>query len=243
MNDFFDSGRFRRLLCTDIRNGSGKVRILAAAMLGIYAAVAAVGFFLKAEISPPDRNAVLFLFWIVFAFCLPFLSYGKLNSPGNGSFHIQMPVSVYEKFSSMVLVSAAVFPLLFAVVLYSLDYILVFLSGGRGFAGLAFGGNGYALRDLASDYLNIVLIQSVSLCGNMVFSRHKAMSTILVAALFHIAAFGILRLAGVGLEDVAGTDAGGRSIAAALTLAYKYGLPAFLYAMAFFRLKRLQVSG
>lgn len=234
-SDVFDSDRFGMLVGMELMDGFKKSRMIAAALAGIFVLVAVVEYFTCMTMRSPDRNALISAFMIVFAFYLPSGLYSMVNDSKHGIWYMTLPVSAVEKFLSMILVAVVVLPLTFEVAMYLLDNAIAAVSGGKGFVGSSVGRGIYSVGDIAEDFLNVVLLQSVFIWGNVFFRKRKIVATLLVLAVFHILVFGIMQLCGLTMADIVDSKKG---LFTVLMLCYKYLIPIVLYITAFLRLKR-----
>lgn len=241
INEMFDLQRFGKFVKMEWKDGWKKCRLMLSVLLAVYLLVALWHYATGTSLESPDRNALMLAFSIVFALYLPSGLYRELTDAGRGMGRCLLPVSALEKYLSMIMISAIILPALFFVFIYGADALIAILSHkGKGFMGLSIGGGLYSFGDVVSDFLNIVLLQSLFVWGNVAFHRNKLAKTILLAAGCHIAAFSLIRFTGISMESVV-VSGKGKHMFAAMFVLYKYLIPITLYVWGYMKFKNMEM--
>lgn len=239
-NEIFDRRRFGMLVKMNLKSGLSKSRMVAVVLLAVYLLVAVWHYLSGSVLTSPDRNAYILALSMIFAFYLPSGLYGFVTDEKKGIGNMLLPASSFEKYLSMAVVATLSLPLLFYIVLYGLDNLLAMLSAtGNGLSGPSVGIGAYSLGDIASDFLNIILFQSMFVFGNVVFRKKKVAATLLTAVGVHIVLFALLRLSGISVETFMATR---KHLFAALFLLYKYCIPITLYVWGYIKFKKIELA-
>lgn len=218
--------RAAMLTLSDVKSGLGKTWPATAAVTLLYIAYWAIMLLTGSHASPEDRQPVLYLAAMFFAFTVPSAVYGHINDPSDGIGFAMLPLPVWLKFSVMMLVATVVLPLCFYLCIYATDCILALAGGGSGFSGMIWDSGGTDIAAFWSDFGRICLYQSVFVLGNICLRRHKVAITVLVM----LAAHGIL----ISLFHIDGAQRG------ILFFLYSYCVPVLVWIASFLMFKRMQ---
>ena len=135
MNDIFNIRRFGRYLLSDIKNcaaGYGLSMALICSMgIIIYAGTVLMGLVFKGTWEGPEHGFRFFTFMIsmfVLFTSMPVKCYGGITDKRKGTSWIMLPVSVTEKFLSMVIMTAVAAPVVAGGVYMLIDAIICALD-------------------------------------------------------------------------------------------------------------------
>lgn len=201
MNDIFDFKRFGKYFITDIKGCTAEFGhgFLIISFSGIitYAVYMIFNLLFGNEWSGPGysfRIVIFILAGMVLTAAMPSRCFGKITDRRKGSDWLLLPVSLYEKYISMILISCILIPAAFVLIYFSADALLCLADKTCGiplthtgemyrelFDGIDYLGaanSGY----ISNMYANLDDIMSgvlVFLLGALVFKKGKISKTIL----------------------------------------------------------------
>lgn len=119
MKDIFNSRRFGRYLLSDMKNCASafglSMALICTMGLIIYAGTVIMGLVFKGAWEGPDHGFRFFTFMVsmfVLFTSMPVKCYGGITEKRKGTTWIMMPVSVTEKYLSMILMTAVIVPVM-----------------------------------------------------------------------------------------------------------------------------------
>ena len=181
MKNIFDIKRFGKLLKSDLFTKLPRIYpniIALLAVVPILMILHYTGIFdAFKSFTPSSRLTLINVQLFVAMFMAPFIIYKTVNDRKRGVEFILRPASALEKLLSMIIVCTIVVPIITLISLLLLDYILYLLPGDfiEGTAIDKLLDNGEFLRF----FKNYALMQSLAICGNLLFRRAKAALTII----------------------------------------------------------------
>ncbi len=125
------------------------------------------------SIKPEDRNVMIFFMSFLFAAYLPSGVFSHIRKHRNEVIHILLPVNRNLKFLSMIAVGSLVLPVSFMAGLYLLDGVMVSSGSGGGLPAMP------SVGQLCSDFMDIMMVQSVFVLCNIIFRKHKSVYSVL----------------------------------------------------------------
>ncbi len=259
MNNIFSFKRFGLLFTKEIKEyfqkfGTFTLAILCAYILYWFFTLIQGG----TQSFIANRIPVIFIFIFAYIFLIPFHLYGESNHPNRGINYALLPASTCEKYCSMLLCTTIICPLVFSFVMLGLDTLLSLLSMGKVFTGNVFSTNIFDWKFLGK-YVMMLLFQSLSIYGNLLFKKHKISRTFLcligvLTVLMTISIITLLSIYPDGQTLLINNNKlmfGDSTLfenwvqsANVIAQIFKYlcliGIPVLLYVLSFFRLKNLQ---
>lgn len=131
MNDIFNIRRFGSYFASDLKkclsNYGLTISLLSIIGIIIWAFVGMFTFLFDGSwysIGVMGRLSFLGIATVALVITLPSQCYGYITNKGNGSSFLMIPVSTFEKFLSMTLITAIVLPMIFFIASFAADWLL-----------------------------------------------------------------------------------------------------------------------
>lgn len=199
MNNIFSFGRFGKYFVYDLRRWIRSYGLTFMLLAGVpvllyffHVCFCLVFGFGWNTPSLDERCVIGIIAAIILCITYPAGVYGFISKKQTGSAFVQLPVSVTEKFVSMILNVAVVLPLAFAFIYFSLDALLCLVDhscGGTLFASfkglmqsistMLFTSDAPIRISLFGIYVNFVINILLFLLGAVLFRKHRILYTIL----------------------------------------------------------------
>lgn len=191
MNNIFNFNRFGKVLVNDLKT-KYITKFFTITGIALFPFVFVLISFFRSDVpvymEGDLRCFLIFLFGTVFMFLAPFIIYGNVNRRKRGTDYIMLPASSFEKYLSMLLVCIVVVPVTAIAACFAVDAVAatIFPSVIRGYSIKWF--NSYFDWDI---YLIAVLYSSVTILGNLVFRKHKIITTACISFIVAVISFTI----------------------------------------------------
>ncbi len=191
MNNIFNFNRFGKVLVNDLKT-KYITKVLTITGIALFPFLFVLISFFRSDVpvymEGDLRCFLIFLFGTVIMFLAPFIIYGNVNRRKRGTDYIMLPASSFEKYLSMLLVCIVVVPVTAIAACFAVDAVAatIFPSVIRGYSIKWF--NSYFDWDI---YLIAVLYSSVTILGNLVFRKHKIITTACISFIVAVISFTI----------------------------------------------------
>lgn len=179
MNEIFNFNRYSKTVKSDL-NTYGKKAI---SPLIILTAIMPFNLMLRSilgghEVSIETRIYVIGVLTFILLYIVPFIMYKNANHRKRGVDYIMLPASGLEKFLSMLFICSILTPIIFIGSYLIVDTIMTLIPN-RFYNGKFLFTPELMTWDNIKVLLTIIMFQSTTLCGNMLFRKNKAGKTIL----------------------------------------------------------------
>ncbi len=191
MNNIFNFNRFGKVLVNDLKT-KYITKFFTITGIALFPFVFVLISFFRSDVpvymEGDLRCFLIFLFGTIIMFLAPFIIYGNVNRRKRGTDYIMLPASSFEKYLSMLLVCIVVVPVTAIAACFAVDAVAatIFPSVIRGYSIKWF--NSYFDWDI---YLIAVLYSSVTILGNLVFRKHKIITTACISFIVAVISFTI----------------------------------------------------
>lgn len=191
MNNIFNFNRFGKVLVNDLKT-KYITKFFTITGIALFPFVFVLISFFRSDVpvymEGDLRCFLIFLFGTVIMFLAPFIIYGNVNRRKRGTDYIMLPASSFEKYLSMLLVCIVVVPVTAIAACFAVDAVAatIFPSVIRGYSIKWF--NSYFDWDI---YLIAVLYSSATILGNLVFRKHKIITTACISFIVAVISFTI----------------------------------------------------
>jgi hypothetical protein len=188
MKEIFDFKRFGKYFVSDMRscaaNYGYSLALICLMGVIIYVGTVTMGLLFNASWGGPEcgfRNSVFWLSMFVMAVTMPVKCYGSLTEKRAGSQWLMIPASKFEKFLSMVLITAIVIPAVALGVTLGLDALLCAVDQTCGDSIISSMKTANAIHDDSAQTINSIISLALSfLLGAIFFKSSKTVKTFLV---------------------------------------------------------------
>ncbi len=178
MNTISIGHKWVSLFRSDIQRTLRKTLAVAMVLFFAFISIYLAAFLLfNADISPVDRNVIIFIMCFLYAGYIPIGAFSHINGDRNDVIHILLPVNRHLKFISALVAGSIVVPACFIALLYFADWLVCSISAG---AEPAFQTCLLALKAV----LDVFMAQSVFVLCNILFKRHKVGLSLLFMLIF-----------------------------------------------------------
>lgn len=179
MSEIFNFNRYCKTVKSDLNNYGKK----AISPLIILTAIMPFNLMLRSilggnEVSIETRINVLGVLTFILLYIVPFIMYKNANHRKRGVDYIMLPASGLEKFLSMLFICSILTPIIFIGSYLIVDTIMALIPN-RFYNGKFLFTPELITWDNIKVLLTIIMFQSTTLCGNMLFRKNKAGKTIL----------------------------------------------------------------
>ena len=259
MKEIFDFKRFGKYFVSDMRscaaNYGYSLALICLMGVIIYVGTVTMGLLFNASWGGPEcgfRNSVFSLSMFVMAVTMPVKCYGSLTEKRAGSQWLMIPASKFEKFLSMVLITAVVIPAVALGVTLGMDAFLCAVDQTCGDSLISSMKTANAIHDDSVQTINSIISLALSfLLGAIFFKSSKTVKTFLVLFALGIVTMTIIFsivFSGVNMSELVGNESLANDIVGNSLLGnYKF-LPVLcctvsyilLLAGIFFRIKTLK---
>ena len=131
--------------------------------------------------------------YVIMALIAPFGMYKNINHPKKGVEYASLPISLIEKYISMMLNSIIIAPAVVVISLLFFDFIKVFIDSGSFNETLIVSGYFSTIRSPMDMFFSTLGFQSLFIFGNAFFIKNKIVKTFLSVALLYVS-IGIILL-------------------------------------------------
>lgn len=188
MKEIMDFNRFGKYFVSDLKscaaNYGYSLALICLMGVIIYVGTVTMGLLFNASWGGPEcgfRNSVFSLSMFVMAVTMPVKCYGSLTEKRAGSQWLMIPASKFEKFLSMVLITAIVIPAVALGVTLGLDALLCAVDQTCGDSLISSMKTANAIHDDSVQTINSIISLSLSfLLGAIFFKNSKTVKTLLV---------------------------------------------------------------
>lgn len=179
MSEIFNFNRYCKTVKSDLNNYGKK----AISPLIILTAIMPFNLMLRSilgghEVSIETRIYVIGVLTFILLYIVPFIMYKNANHRKRGVDYIMLPASGLEKFLSMLFICSILTPIIFIGSYLIVDTIMTLIPN-RFYNGKFLFTPELMTWDNIKVLLTIIMFQSTTLCGNMLFRKNKAGKTIL----------------------------------------------------------------
>ena len=189
MNKHFDFKRFYQFLKMELSEKIGFILKLAAILCLIIIVFWLLGKFFdilagksQEVISISSRGNYLVFCYVLTALVAPFGMYKNINHPKKGVSYASLPVSINEKFLSMLIITIVVTPLVVVASFFCVDFIMVFID----ICDSLIVSDYFLTSPLSNIFMTVIGFQAMFIFGNSFFIKNKAVKTILSIALLYV---------------------------------------------------------
>jgi hypothetical protein len=130
----------------------------------------------------------------------PFAMYKNINHPKKGVDYASLPVSINEKFASMLLNTVVIAPLIVIAMLFCVDALMFFIDT-QSLAGSLITSVHFFSPLGINVLIGILGIQALVIFGNTFFVKGKAVKTLLSIMLFYTIVVTVLIIIGVKMKE------------------------------------------
>lgn len=197
MGDIFSRKRFRKYLgfefCRTLRQHSLTTALFGLIPLLVFlmtATLSAVSGSREWSINSFTSETIATATSVLYFLFIPILCYGEATDKVKGRERLMLPVSHTEKFLSMFLIGAVIFPAIFSIIYVGCDWILYSLFPGKIEKTVASmlheplmktTEHSFYITSLVKFFLPF-MVSSAGLCGAVLFKKSKMVKTFITSA-------------------------------------------------------------
>ena len=185
MKASFKINRFNKLVAKEFKESLPIVLKMAMILSIVLIGTWLVSMLTSGSVSADARYGIIKTGMYISMFLFPFVIYKYVNGKKAGVDYAMLPVSGEEKFLSMIIVSSLISPIVILITSIFTDVVLASVSS-QIFTGQITGTNNF-FANLPSDLLDMLLLQTYAIFGNLFFLHNKAIKTLLWMLVINIA--------------------------------------------------------